>query len=88
MGAFHATSGVVAPGQRAGGQFTFEQPLTSRLHLAAEWTTGSHANGYFNPGIILRVTPRFTFCAAYQIANRGVTQGSHNLLLELGLNLN
>ncbi len=87
LGAFHYSPGVVAGAQRAGGQFTFEQPLTTRLQFAAEWSTGSHTNGYFNPGFILRVSPKFTFYAAYQVGNRGVTQGNHNLLFELGLNL-
>jgi hypothetical protein len=35
---------VVAPiAHRAGGQFTFEQPLNKKLILAADWFTGKHS---------------------------------------------
>ena len=46
FGGYHFTKDVVAPAQRAGGQFTFEQPINKRLTVAAEWYTGNHAAGY------------------------------------------
>ena len=49
VGGYEFTPGVVARAHRAGGQFTFEQPIHPRLQFAAEWMTGNHAGGYFNP---------------------------------------
>ena len=65
FGGYHFSPNVVARAQRAGGQFTFEQNVLSKLQMAAEWYTGRHANGYFNPGLIYKATPRFTFYGTY-----------------------
>lgn len=88
FGAYDFTKNVVAPANRAGGQFTFEQAVNTRLTLAAEWYTGNNASGYFNPGLIFKFTPKLTGYAAYQIGNAGVTQGNHQFLWELGYNFN
>ncbi len=87
-GAYDFTKNVVALANRAGGQFTFEQTVTSRLTLAAEWYTGDHAAGYVNPGAIIKITSKLTGYAAYQIGNAGVTKGNHQFLWELGYNFN
>jgi hypothetical protein len=88
MGGYDFTKNVVAAANRAGGQFTFEQRVTNRLTLAAEWYTGNHASGYFNPGGIFKLTSKLTVYAAYQIGNAGVTAGNHMFLWELGYNFN
>ena len=87
-GAYDFTKNVVAPANRAGGQFTVEQTVTGRLTVAAEWYTGNNATGYFNPGVIYKFTPKLTGYAAYQIGNSGLTKGNHQFLYELGYNFN
>jgi hypothetical protein len=87
-GAYDFTKYIVAPANRAGGQFTIEQTINSRLTLAAEWYTGNNATGYLNPGAIIKITPKLTGYAAYQIGNVGLTKGNHQFLWELGYNFN
>lgn len=88
LGGYDFTKNVVAGANRAGGQFTFEQPVQKRLTLAVEWYTGNHAAGYVNPGVIIKATSKLTLYAAYQIGNAGVTKGNHQFLWELGYNFN
>ena len=88
VGGYDFTKNVVAPANRAGGQFTLEQSITSRVTLAAEWYTGNNAVGYVNPGAIFKITSKLTAYAAYQIGNTGVTKGNHQFLWELGYNFN
>jgi hypothetical protein len=88
FGGYDFTKNVVAAANRAGGQFTFEQQLGHRLTLAAEWYTGNQANGYVNTGAIIKLTPKLTLYAAYQIGNARVTMGNHQFLWELGYNFN
>ena len=87
-GAYHFSSHVVASGQRAGGQFSIEQPLTKRVQLAADWFTGNHAAGYLTPGLVFKVNPRLTVYTSYEIGNANVRQGNHMFELELGWNVN
>ena len=87
-GAYDFTRNVVAAANRAGGQFTFEQPVASRVTLAAEWYTGNHAAGYVNAGAMWKLTSKFTLYTAYQVGNAGVTAGNHQFLWELGYNFN
>lgn len=88
FGGYDFTRNVVATSNRAGGQFTFEQRVSNRATLAAEWYTGNQANGYVNPGAIVKLSPKLTLYVAYQIGNAGVTRGNHQLLWELGYNFN
>ena len=88
FGGYHFTRDVVAPAQRAGGQFAIEQPLGDHLTLAADWYTGTHALGYITPGIILKATSKLTLYGSYQIGNSGASTGNHQLLMELGWSLN
>jgi hypothetical protein len=88
FGGYDFTRNVVAKANRAGGQFTVEQPVNSRLTLAAEWYTGNTAVGYVNPGVILKLTAKLTLYGAYQIGNAGVTKGNHQFLYEIGYNFN
>jgi hypothetical protein len=88
FGAYDFTAKVVASANRAGGQFTFEQPITKRLTFAAEWYTGNQADGYVNPGINYKLTSKLTLYGAYQIGNANVTKGNHQFLWELGYNFN
>ncbi len=88
VGGYDFTKNVVAVANRAGGQFTFEQRVSNRLTLAAEWYTGNNATGYVNPGAIIKITSKLTGYAAYQIGNAEVTKGNHQFLWELGYNFN
>ena len=89
FGGFHFSDNVVATGaQRAGGQFGFEQPITSMFGLAADWYTGKHAAGYFTPGVIFKPHPRVTGYAGYSLGNTNLSKGNHFFLLELGYNFN
>ncbi|MGA8152495.1 MAG: hypothetical protein WB952_16200 [Terriglobales bacterium] len=63
LGGYDFTRNVVANGNRAGGQFTFEQPVNNHLTLAAEWYTGKHADGYVNPGAIIKLNRQITLYA-------------------------
>jgi hypothetical protein len=88
FGAYHFTRDVVAPAQRAGGQFAVEQPITKRLTFATDWYTGAHASGFVTPGVIFKATSKLTLYGTYQIGNRGASNGKHQLLIELGWNPN
>src|SRR5260370_7945111 len=88
IGGYHFMRNVVADANRAGGQFTFEQRVSNRLTLAAEWYTGNTAVGYVNPGAIIKLNSKLTLYAAYQIGNAGVTTGNHQFLWEIGYNCN
>jgi hypothetical protein len=88
IGGYDFTRNVVADANRGGGQFTFEQRVSNRVTLAAEWYTGNTAAGYVNPGAILKLSSKLTLYAAYQIGNAGVTKGNHQFLWEIGYNFN
>lgn len=88
FGGYDFTRNVVANANRAGGQFTFEQRVSDRVTLAAEWYTGKQAAGYVNPGAIVKLNAKLTLYAAYQIGNAGVTTGNHQFLWEFGYNFN
>ena len=85
-GGYDFTGSVVATANRAGGQFGFEQPLTKKVTLAADWLTGKHAAGYFTPGLVFKVGPKVTSYAGYSIGNQSPSKGNHFFLLELGYN--
>jgi hypothetical protein len=87
-GGYDFTKSVVATGNRAGGQFGFEQPVNKRLTLAADWFTGKHSAGYFTPGAVFKLSPKLTGYAAYSLGNAHLTRGNHFFLLELGYNFN
>lgn len=88
FGGYDFSRNVVARANRAGGQFTFEQPITRHFALAAEWYTGNTDVGYVNPGVILKLTSKLTLYSAYQIGNAAVTKGNHQFLWEIGYNFN
>ena len=88
-GAYFASKNVFAPDAvRAGGQFGIEQTINSRVSLAADWITGSHASGYFTPGLIYKPHPKVTTYWSYSIGNSGASNGNHFFLIEVGYNLN
>lgn len=89
FGGYFFSRNVVAPdASRAGGQFTFEQTLTKRLNLNADWFTGKHANGYFTSGGAYKLTGKLTGVAAYSVGNANASQGNHFFYFELGYNFN
>lgn len=88
-GFYHFTKNVVAPrAQRAGGQFGFEQPVSERFAVQADWFTGRHANGYFTPGFSYKLTPKLTGYFGYSLGNSNVTRGNHFFYAEVGFNFN
>jgi len=87
-GAYDFTGNVVAPANRAGGQFGFEHPLTRKVDFAADWFTGKHSAGYFTPGIVFKVGTRFTGYCGYSIGNQNASRGNHFFLTEFGYNFN
>lgn len=87
-GGYDFTKNVVAGANRGGGQFGFEQPINSKLTIAADWLTGKHGAGYFTPGVVFKVGPRLTGYAGYTIGNANATKGNHFFLLEAGYNFN
>ncbi len=87
-GAYHFSQGVVAAdAQRAGGQFGFEQPITSRFGVAADYYTGKHAAGYFTPGINFKPHPRVTGYVGYSIGNSN-PGGNNFFYTAIGINFN
>lgn len=88
FGAFHFSRDVVTSANHAGGQFAIEQPVGKRFTLAADWYTGDHSAGYLTPGFIVKLMPKLTGYGSYQIGNHGVSKGNHQLLIEIGWNLN
>ena len=89
FGGYFFSRNVVAPNaNRAGGQFTFEQPMNKNLTVAADWITGKHSAGYFSPGVIFKAGPRITGYASYSIGNQNASKGNHFFLLEFGYNFN
>ncbi|MBC7930801.1 MAG: hypothetical protein H7Z38_09600 [Rubrivivax sp.] len=88
-GGYHFSRNVVAPNaQRAGGQFGFEQPVTDKFGVAADWYTGKHAAGYFTPGINFKPHPKVTGYFGYSIGNSGASNGNHFVYTAVGVNFN
>jgi hypothetical protein len=87
-GYFFSKNVVAVDANRAGGQFTFEQPLSKKATLAADWLTGRHGAGYFTPGVIYKISPKVTGYASYSIGNLNPTRGNHFFLIEVGYNFN
>jgi hypothetical protein len=87
-GGFYFSPHVVASSNRAGGQFSVEQKLTSSLGVATDWFTGSHANGFATVGLNWSVTRKLTLYGAYEVGNTGATEGNHGPLFEIGYRVN
>ncbi|MBC7911493.1 MAG: hypothetical protein H7Y30_13380, partial [Pyrinomonadaceae bacterium] len=89
FGSYIFTKNVVAPNaNRAGGQFTFEQAVSKRFAVQADWLTGRHTSGYFTPGGYFKFTPKLTGYAAYSIGNADAKKGNHFFYLAMGYNIN
>ncbi|HEU5403149.1 MAG TPA: hypothetical protein VFU86_17465 [Terriglobales bacterium] len=88
FGSYYASANVFDVAQRGGGQFAVEQSIGSTFTIAADWFTGKHAAGYVTPGFILKLTPKLTWYAAYQLGNTAVINGNHQFLTELGWKIN
>jgi hypothetical protein len=87
-GGYDFTRSVVATGNRAGGQFGFEQPVSKTVTLAADYFTGKHAAGYFTPGVVFKIGAKTTGYAGYSIGNQNPSRGNNFFLLEVGYNFN
>ena len=87
-GYFFSKNVVAANANRAGGQFTFEQPVNKKVNINADWFTGKHANGLFTAGAAYKLTNKLTGVAAYSIGNANASKGNHFFYFELGYNFN
>jgi hypothetical protein len=88
-GGYHFTKNTVAPSaSRAGGQFGFEQRITSKLNINADWITGKHSAGYFTAGAAFKPHPKATGYFGYSIGNTGARQGNHFFYAAIGVNIN
>lgn len=87
-GNFFSKNTVAPDANRAGGQFTFEQTVTKRLNLNADWYTGRHANGYLTTGAAYKFTNKLAGVAAYSIGNSNASKGNHFFYFEVGYNFN
>jgi hypothetical protein len=87
-GYFFSKNVVATNANRAGGQFTFEQPVTKKLNFNVDWFTGKHAAGYATMGAAYKLTGKLTGVAAYSIGNANASRGNHFFYLELGYNFN
>jgi len=88
FGGYYTSANVFAAAQRGGGQFAVEQGIGSKFTIAADWFTGKHGAGYVTPGFVLKLTPKLTWYAGYEVGNTGVSIGNHQFLTELGWNIN
>ena len=80
---------VVAPNAvRGTGQFTIEQPITSKFGVASDWYTGKHSFGYWTSGGYYKLTKKLTGYAAYSVGNTNASNGNHFLYFEVGYNFN
>jgi hypothetical protein len=87
-GGYDFTPNVIAPANRAGGQFGIEHPFNRTVSFAADWFTGKHSAGYFTPGIVFKAGPKITGYAGYSIGNQNASRGNHFFLMEFGYNFN
>lgn len=60
----------------------FEQPVTKRFTLIADWFSGTHANGYFIPGFSYVISGPTTLFVGYQLPNTHRV-GPQGLVIEL-----
>jgi hypothetical protein len=88
-GGYVASKNVFAPNAvRGGGQFGFEQTVTSKLNINADWFTGKNASGYLTTGAAYKLTKKLTGVAAYSFGNANLSKGNHYMYFELGYNFN
>lgn len=88
-GGYFFSKNVVAPdANRAGGQFTFEQTVTKKLNIDADYYTGKMAGGFFTAGAVYKLTNKLTGYAGYSIGNLNPSKGNHFFLFEVGYNFN
>jgi hypothetical protein len=87
-GYFFSKNVVAANANRAGGQFTLEQPITKKLNFNADYFTGKMASGYLTMGAAYKLTNKLTGVAAYSIGNSNASHGNHFFYFELGYNFN
>jgi hypothetical protein len=87
-GYFFSRNVVAQNANRAGGQFTFEQQLTRKLSLNADWFTGKHSNGYLTTGLAYKLANKITVVGAYSVGNQNASNGNHFFYFEVGYNFN
>ena len=86
-GGYYFTKNVVSTAARGGGQFGFEQPITDKFGIAADYYTGKNAAGYFTPGINFKPHPKVTGYIGYSIGNDN-PRSNNFFYAAIGINLN
>lgn len=87
-GGYYFTKNVVSTAARVGGQFGFEQPITSKFGFATDWFTGKNSAGYFTSGFNFKPHPKVTSYVGYSIGNANASKGNHFFYAAVGINLN
>ena len=72
---------------RAGGQFGIEQSINKKIKLAAEYITGKHSNGYFLPGVKVKLNKRMSTKFGYIIHNNKTSAGNHYFYISTNITL-
>ena len=80
-GGWVASSNYAGSDVERGGLFALEQPIVSKVTIAADWYTGGSGLGYASPGLIM-TQGRWVLYASYTFKN-GDSRRS-GLLLEMG----
>ena len=78
-GIYHVVGGTSDMGTRTGVLLGVQQPVTKRLTLLADWTSGKNRFGYSNAGIGYDVTDRQYFMIGYAFGNSGRANNYLNL---------
>lgn len=86
-GGYYFTKSVVSTAARGGGQFGFEQPITDKFGVVADYYTGRHSAGYFTPGINFKPHPKVTGYVGYSIGNDN-PRTNNFFYAAIGVNLN
>jgi len=89
FGGYFYSKGVVDPDKSwAGGQFTFEQPLSARVGLAADWFTGKQPSAYLTAGGYYKFTANLTTYVAYSVGNINASNGNSFFYIQFCYNIN
>ena len=81
-GAYHIVRGDRGPDTRTGAMLGVEQPITERISLLADWSSGQNRFGYSGAGVNYQITPRQYLTGGYSFGNSG--RGNNALSLSYG----
>ncbi len=58
-------------GSRQGWNFYYEQPVTRKVSVSAQWVTGDNRFGYLTPGVNIALSKKSSLFLGYSIGNNG-----------------